>query len=195
MEKNTRLYNFVIIIKDEDHEKASQSFTRFGSILSLVREYPIGTEEEKYWVMQVSSDYIVKQDREILRILYTYFPLITIRQEDSGYVLSTDGAALKKLLALYKKKGIEYFVFDHLSITERFHACTTVDPSITALSDTRLIHYNNGAVYSLCLNKDCMFLFTENSDIEVLDEDLGQHEELDLTEGLEDFKFHVAILG
>lgn len=195
MEKNTRLYNFVIIIKDEDHDKTIQAFKRFGSIVNLVKEYPIGTPEDKYWVMQVASDYVIKQDREILRILYTYFPLITIRQEDSGYILSTDGAGLRKLLGFYKVKGIEYFVYDHLTITERYHACTTVDPSISALVDTRLIHYHNGAVYSLCLNKDCMFLFTDNPDIEVLDEDMGQHEELDLTEGLGDFKFHVAILG
>lgn len=194
MEKNTQLYNFIAIIKDEDHEKASQSFTRFCSIVNLVREYPIGTENRKYWVMQISSDYVVRQEREILRILYTYFPLVTIRQEDSGYILSTDGEELRKLLSFYREKGIEYFVYDHLSITERFYTCTEVDPSITALSDTRLMYYNNGAVYSLCLNKDCMFLFTDNPEITVLDEELGQQEELDLTEGLGDFKFHVAIL-
>ena len=193
MEKNTQLYNFIAIIKDEDHEKAS--FTRFCSIVNLVREYPIGTENRKYWVMQISSDYVVRQEREILRILYTYFPLVTIRQEDSGYILSTDGEELRKLLSFYREKGIEYFVYDHLSITERFYACTEVDPSITALSDTHLMYYNNRAVYSLCLNKDCMFLFTDNPEITVLDEELGQQEELDLTEGLGDFKFHVAILG
>ena len=195
MIKDIGIGEFVLLVHDANRAEFDNMAERFNSVVDIVGEYDITTKDNKYWVIQLEAMFENRSLEELCRLIYTYFPFIAMRQSGSTFILVPDKESFKTMLNdAYGKERKLYFLYDMLSISDRYDASCCTGVEIDPYSDNRLIHHVGSSVYSLVYGKDCIYLFTSEADISVLDETTGELKELDIIDGLWAFKFHIAIL-
>lgn len=196
MIKDMGFSEFVLLVNDTNKTEFDNMAERFNSVVDIVGEYDITTKDNKYWVIQLEAMFENRSAEELCRLIYTYFPFIAMRQSGSTFILVSDKDSFKSMLNdAYTKERKVYFLYDMLSIGDRYDASCCTGVEIDPYSDNRLMHYAGGAMYSLVYGKECVFLFTSESEISIMDETTGELKELDIIDGLWAFKFHIAILS
>lgn len=195
MIKNIGYSEFVLLIDDTSKEEFDQKVEKFQMIVDIVSEYDIKTKKNHYWVVQLVVLLENRSLEELCKFVYKYFPFIAMRQNNSTYILASDKKTFKDMVNdIYGKEKKKYFLYDMLSIDERYKASCNTGIEIDPLSRNRLLHNESGSIYSLIYNEECIFLFTNEPEITIMDESSGEVKELDITDGLGIFDFHVAIL-
>lgn len=195
MIKDLGYSEFVLLLHDNNKVEFDNMAERFSSIVDVIAEYDIVTEENKYWVVQLEVMFDNRSLEELCKFVYTYFPCIAMRQGKSTYILVPHKGEFKSMLNdIYTKEKKLYFLYDMLTIEERYDASCRTGVEIDPYSSNRLMHNVGGAIYSLIYGRECIYLFTSEPEISVMDEMTGELKELDITEGLWAFKFHVAVL-
>lgn len=195
MIKDLGYSEFVLLLHNDNKAEFDNMAERFSSIVDVIAEYDITTKDNKYWVVQLEVMFDNRSLEELCKFVYTYFPCIAMRQGRSTYILVPHKDVFKKMLNdIYTKEKKLYFLYDMLTIEERYDASCCTGVEIDPYSSNRLMHNVDGAIYSLIYGKECIYLFTSEPEISVMDEMTGELKELDITEGLWAFKFHVAVL-
>lgn len=195
MIKDMGFSEFVLLVNDANKTEFDNMAERFNSVVDIVGEYDITTKDNKYWVIQLEAMFENRSAEELCRLIYTYFPFIAMRQSGSTFILVSNKDIFKTMLNdIYTKEKKVYFLYDMLSIEDRYDASCCTGIEIDPYSDNRLMHYEGGALYSLVFGKECVYLFTSEPEISIMDETTGELKELDITDGLWAFEFHIAIL-
>ena len=195
MIKDLGYSEFVLLLHDNNKIEFDNMAERFSSIVDVIAEYDITTKDNKYWVVQLEVMFDNRSLEELCKFVYTYFPCIAMRQGRSTYILVPHKGEFKSMLNdIYTKEKKLYFLYDMLTIEERYNASCCTGVEIDPYSSNRLMHNVGGAIYSLIYGRECIYLFTSEPEISVMDEMTGELKELDITEGLWAFKFHVAVL-
>ena len=195
MIKDMGFSEFVLLVNDANKTEFDNMAERFNSVVDIVGEYDITTKDNKYWVIQLEAMFEKRSAEELCRLIYTYFPFIAMRQSGSTFILVSNKDIFKTMLNdIYTKERKVYFLYDMLSIEDRYDASCCTGIEIDPYSDNRLMHYEGGALYSLVFGKECVYLFTSEPEISIMDETTGELKELDITDGLWAFEFHIAIL-
>lgn len=195
MIKDMGFSEFVLLVNDANKTEFDNMAERFNSVVDIVGEYDITTKDNKYWVIQLEAMFENRSAEELCRLIYTYFPFIAMRQSGSTFILVSNKDIFKTMLNdIYTKERKVYFLYDMLSIEDRYDASCCTGIEIDPYSDNRLMHYEGGALYSLVFGKECVYLFTSEPEISIMDETTGELKELDITDGLWAFEFHIAIL-
>jgi len=195
MIKDLGYSEFVLLLHDNNKIEFDNMAERFNSIVDVIAEYDITTKDNKYWVVQLEVMFDNRSLEELCKFVYTYFPCIAMRQGNSTYILVPHKDEFKSMLNdIYTKEKKLYFLYDMLTIEERYDASCCTGVEIDPYSSNRLMHNVGGAIYSLIYGRECIYLFTSEPEISIMDEMTGELKELDITEGLWAFKFHVAIL-
>ena len=189
------LNNFVFLIDRERFDEFDSVVTRFQSILEITKEYKLTTEKNEYRIIQVTVDYPNYSRKGICRFVYTYFPFIALRQEGSTYILVSNGHKFRETLAdLYTKETKLQFLYDMLSIGDRYAACIGAGAEIDELKDNRLIKEVKGNIYNLLFNSNCVHLFDHDSNIKIFQTEDDTTLYIDIINGIDIFNFHIAIL-
>lgn len=195
MIKDLGYSEFVLLLHDANKTEFDNMTERFSSIVDVIAEYDITTKDNKYWVVQLEVMFDNRSLEELCKFVYTYFPCIAMRQGHSTYILVPYKDVFKEMLNdAYGKEKKLYFLYDMLTIEERYDASRYTGVEIDPYASNRLMHNVGGAIYSLIYGRECIYLFTSEPEISVMDETTGELKELDITEGLWAFKFHVAVL-
>lgn len=192
---DTGYSEFVFLIDDASKAEFEIAADRFQSIADVISEYDIITKEHHYWLIQLEVMFSNRSKQELCKFVTTYFPFIAMRQGKSTYILVNDHDVFKNMLTdIYDKERKLYFLYDMLTVEERYEAALHTGVEINPYSDNRLVHNENGAIYSLVFGRECIYLFTSEPEISVMDSSTGEYKELDITDGLGIYKFHIAIL-
>lgn len=186
---------FVLLLSDLQHDLLEETILQFSDFADIVEEYAVEKNKGKYWFVQVDMMDYHRTAEELCHFAFTYFDFIAMRQEGSQFILIPDeDNILKAWEELYIPGQEIYFLYDMLSIEERYSAACNASLTIDPYGDYRLIHDVNGAKYSISFGKECKHLFQEDPEIEVLDSYTNISTIIDISDGLDLFKFNVAIL-
>lgn len=195
MIKDLGYSEFVLLLHNNDKIGFDYTVETYSSIADVIAEYDITTKDNKYWVVQLEIMCDNRSSEELCRFVYEHFPFIAMHQGDSTYILVSNKNEFKTMLNdIYTKEKRLYFLYDMLTIEERYDASCCTGVEIDPYSSNRLMHNVGGAIYSLIYGRECIYLFTSEPEISVMDETTGELKELDITDGLWAFKFHVAVL-
>lgn len=195
MEKIVGYSEFVFLIDDASKLEFEQTAERFQSVADTVSEYDILTKNNHYWVIQLEIMFSNRTPEELCKFVAAYFPFIAMHQANSTYILANDRDRFKNMLVdIYTKDKKLYFLYDMLTVGERYEAALHAGFEIDPLSDNRLMHNENGTIYSLIFGHDCIYLFTSEPEISIMDSTTGEYKELDIIDGLGIYKFHIAVL-
>lgn len=196
MERINGYSSFVLIVKDIDRTQLELNLDRFQSIVDKVREYKLDYDNDRHYiVIQLDVMYSGRSGEELCKFVHSYFPCVAMKQESSTTIIVNDSNDFRALLEnAYKDKGKYYFVYDMLSVSERYLACMYAGWEPEFSYETRITHYENGNMYSLMFNEDCIYLFNEDPEIMLTDDYSGAVEEVDMLEGLGGFTIHIAII-
>ena len=187
--------SFVLLLSDLQHDILKETILQFKDFVDIVEEYAVEKEKGKYWFVQVDIMDYQRKAEELCHFAFTYFDFIAMKQEDSQFILiSNEEHVLKAWDELYSPGQEIYFLYDMLSIEERYNAACNTGIGIDPYGENRLIHDIDGAKYSLSFDKECRQLFQEDPEIEVLDSCTNIATIIDISNGLDLFKFNVAIL-
>ena len=196
MDRKLGYSEFVLLIADADKPKFDLTLNRFESIAEAICQYEIKTESNKYWVIQLAVLLPNKKAEDLCYFIYNYFSFIVMRQKDSQYILISDEKEFQVMLGeIYTAETAISFLYEVLTVEERYRAALEADKSLDPQLDNRVMFFRNGATYSLSFNKDCLCLFSQKPQIAILEETTNRYKEIDITEGLNIFNFHVAILN
>ena len=195
MIKDLGYSEFVLLLHNDDKAGFDYTVETYSSIADVIAEYDITTKDNKYWVVQLEIMCDNRSPEELCQFVYGHFPCIAMRQGGSTYILVPNKNEFKVMLNdIYTKEKRLYFLYDMLTIEERYDASCCTGVEIDPYSSNRLMHNVGGAIYSLIYGRECIYLFTSEPEISVMDETTGELKELDITDGLWAFKFHVAVL-
>lgn len=186
--------SFILLLSDLQHDLLEETILQFKDFTDIVEEYAVEKEKGKYWFVQVDIMDYQRKAEELCHFAYTYFDFIAMRQEDSQFILvPNEEHVLKAWEDLYAPGQEIYFLYDMLSIEERYNAACNAS-NIDPFGENRLIHDVDGVKYSLVFGRECRYLFQEDPEIEILDSCTNISTIIDISDGLDLFKFNVAIL-
>lgn len=187
--------SFVLLLSDLQHDLLNETLLQFKDFTDIVEEYSVEKEKGKYWLVQVDIMDYQRTAEELCHFAYTYFDFIAMKQEDSQFILvPNEEHILKAWDALYGPGQEIYFLYDMLSIGERYDAACHTSLTLDPFGENRLIHEVDGVKYSLIFGKECKYLFQEDPEIEILDDCTNISRIIDISNGLDLFKFQMAIL-
>lgn len=187
--------SFVLLVSDLQRDLLKETLLQFNEFTDIVTEYPVEKDKGKYWFIQVDIMDYQRTGEELCRFAFTYFDFIAMKQEGSQFILiPNEEHVLKAWDDLYTPGQEIYFLYDMLSIGERYDAACSISGTIDPYGDNRLIYDIEGAKYSLVFDRDCKYLFQEDPEIEVMDDTTNIAHIIDISYGLDLFEFHVAIL-
>lgn len=187
--------SFVLLLSDLQHDLLLETLLQFKDFTDIVEEYSVEKQKGKYWFVQVDIMDYQRTGEELCHFAFTYFDFIAMKQEGSQFIMvPNEEHILKAWDALYDSGQEIYFLYDMLSIEERYNAACSVAQTIDPYGDTRLIHEVNGVKYSLVFGRECKYIFQEDPEIEILDSCTNISRLIDISNGLDLFKFNLAIL-
>ncbi len=187
--------SFVLLLSDLQHDLLEETLLQFSDFTDIVEEYAVEKEKGKYWYVQVDIMDYQRKAEELCHFAYTYFDFIAMRQEDSQFILvPNEEHILQAWNALYGPGQEIYFLYDMLTIAERYDAACSVAMTLDPYGENRLIHDVDGVKYSLIFGRECKYLFQEDPEIEILDSCTNISRIIDISDGLDLFKFNMAIL-
>lgn len=182
--------SFTLLVDKIQYNFNKGVIKRYKEIIDFCAEYDIG----EYTIMQIDVMMSGRKVEELCSFIFANLDFIAIHQEESTYIISKDKAPLQKALtAIYEKGKGWYFVYDMLTISERYD-CLLVLEACSGGED-RLIHNEGGAIYSLLLDRNTKYLFTEEPSVTIEDGYTGIQSNVDITDGMDIYEFHVAIIG
>ena len=194
--KNLDASEFVLLISDNDKIEFDNMSKKFNSVIDIVGEYNIEVDNVKYWLVQLEAMFENRSADELCKFVYDYFPFVAMHQSGSTFILVSDEEEFKLMYkTIYGENKVAKFFYDMLSIEDRYYASCNTDIEIDPHADNRLISKINGAIYSFVFGKDCVHLFNNEYKIQVVDEEAGKMKNIDITDGLGIFDFHLAILN
>lgn len=187
--------SFVLLVSDLQRDILKETLLQFNEFTDIVTEYPVEKDKGKYWFIQVDIMDYQRTGEELCHFAFTYFDFIAMKQEGSQFILiPNEEHVLKAWEDLYAPGQEIYFLYDMLSIGERYDAACSLSGTIDPYGDNRLIYDIEGAKYSLVFDRDCKYIFQEDPEIEVMDDTTNISHIIDISYGLDLFEFHVAIL-
>ena len=187
--------SFVLLLSDLQHDLLNENMLQFSEFADVVHEYSVEKEKGKYWFVQVDIMDYHRTAEELCHFAFTYFDFIAMKQQDSQFILvPCEEHILQAWDNLYPPGQEIYFLYDMLSIEERYAAACNTPHPIDQFGENRLIHEVDGVKYSLVFGKECLYLFQEDPEIEILDSCTNISHIIDISDGLDLFKFHLAIL-
>lgn len=187
--------SFVLLVSDLQHDLLKETLLQFNEFTDIVTEYPVEKDKGKYWFVQVDIMDYQRTGEELCHFAFTYLDFIAMKQEGSQFILiPNEEHVLKAWDDLYDPGQEIYFLYDMLSIGERYDAACSLSGTIDPYGDNRLIYDIEGAKYSLVFDRDCKYIFQEDPEIEVMDDTTNISHIIDISYGLDLFEFHVAIL-
>lgn len=195
MDINGCFSSFSIIVPDDDYPNFMATASIYKDIVDVTTSYCLQGEKEDYHVIQLDAMYECKDIRELCRLICNKFPFLALKQEGSQFILVSDAKAFRNLLQEYTKDRKAYFFYDMLTTKERYQACVGAGWNENVLGAT--LHYTDdrtGNQYELNFGDECIFLFSDETEVTVSDDLTGEVKELDMLDGLHIFKFHVAVL-
>lgn len=186
--------DLVLCIDEKDKAEFDVVAERFKLIVEVVNSYKVEGKNNNYIITQLTAMYDNRSPEELCHFICSYFPFVALRQKGSSFILVSNAKDFRKLLGeVYPKERKLYFLYDMLSIEDRYDAACCIG-GLSSFSENRLLHNEGVNVYSLILDSGCKYLFTDEPGITIMNEDTGIVEELDIIDGLSLFTFHVAIL-
>lgn len=183
--------SFVLFIKADDILPLKAEVERWKDIAEIVATYK---QKDYYFVELLVID--ERGPAELFRFVLRQFDFIALHQSKSTYIFIKDKEEFKKAVNnLYTKPGRDYFFYDMLTIEERYHALMV--QGLDKKLDIQAWIYNglSKCYYALNLNEGSKYLFEEESCLDIMDNETGEITEYDIIDGLENFKFHIGILG
>lgn len=199
MGRLTGLSSFILLIDEIDYPYFLATQRKYDQFSEIVKEYRVTAKDEScdYHYVQLSVMDYHRSDEEICKFVLQTFPYIALHQEYSNYILVKDDQIFRGTInALYSKDTAKYFFYDMLSIEERGAALEEIDKDLQD-RQVHLLHFDtvSGATYQLNFTTDSIYLFQEESEIELFDDMTGEYLTYDITKGMDIFNFKIAILG
>lgn len=187
--------SFVLFVSDAQHDVIEQTVQDNVNMIDIVRAYPIENDKFKYWVMQLDIMDYARSPKEMCQWVIKNFSFICMRQERSTYIFVPSQVAYQQAMTrMYGPQNKAIFLYDMLSIGDRYIACAGTDEDIDINGVIKLRLQENGNIYHIALNNECVFLFSQEHLIQIIDTESGMTVDIDLLEGLRYFDFKVAIL-
>ena len=187
--------SFVLFVSDAQHDVIEDLVKDNVQMIDIVRAYPIANDKFKYWVMQLDVMDYERSPKEMCQFMIKNFSFICMRQEGSNFILVPSQVAYQQAMTrMYGPQNKAIFLYDMLSIGDRYIACAGTDEDIDMNGTIKMRLQENGNIYHITLNKECVFLFTQEHLIQIIDTESGMTVDIDLLEGLRYFDFNVAIL-
>lgn len=187
--------SFVLFVSDAQHDIIEEKVNS-NTLIDIIRSYPIENDKYKYWAMEVEMTDLRRSKIEMCKYMIQNFSFIAMKQSRSTYVLIPDKSVYQEaLVRMYGGDWNELFRYDMLSIEERYIACAGSDDDLGLGNQVKLRMEENGCIYTVTLNKECPFLFSKESLIQIVDTVSGDSICLNLVDGLPLFKFNLAILN
>lgn len=190
-----QISSFVLFVSDAQHDVIEEQVKDNIQLIDIVRAYPIENEKFKYWVMQLDvMDYELTPE-EMCQFVIKHFSFICLRQEHSNFILVPNQVAYQQAMTrMYGPQNKAIFLYDMLTIGDRYVACAGTEDDIDEYGTIKLKLQENGNIYYVALDKECVFLFRQDHLIQIVDTSNGTSVGIDLLEGLRYFDFIVAIL-
>lgn len=186
---------FTLLVDESDYQLLHQIVNKYQNMMEIIRSYEVGISITLYYVVEVGMVFENRSNIDLCKYAINYFPCIALHQEGSSYILVNDKDQFKEaVLDGYGAEQGEYFLYDMLTIGERYKLCFLTVPYLQNAGSLRL-HYAEGAtLYSLCFDMNCQYIFTEESNLQIENEMTGEIHQVDLIEGMKKLKFHIVIL-
>jgi len=188
--------SFNLIVTIEQYQKLLETVHRYQQIVELVGVYEIGDgKDNRYMVAELFVDFPGRSELELCRFIYGYFSFICLHQANSTYIfISNKDDFIKLLQGVYGRDNKQfYLLYDILTIKDRYNICMKIG-KLDPFAELRINHIENGNVYNLLLDEECPQLFTDESEIQIIDDYTGEVKTIDILEGLPIFKFNLALL-
>lgn len=186
---------FTLLVTESDYQLLHQVVNKYQNMMEIIRSYEVGVSITPYYVVEVGMIFTNRSNIDLCKYAINYLPCIALHQEGSSYILVNDKDQFKEAVVDgYGTQQAVYFLYDMLTIGERYKLCFITAPYLKLAPELRL-HYTEGAtLYSLCFDDNCQYIFTEENNICLEDEMTGELHEVDLIAGLQQLKFHIVIL-
>lgn len=187
--------SFVLFVSDAQHDVIEDLVKDNIQMIDIVRAYPIANDKFKYWVMQLDVMDYERSPKEMCQFMIKNFSFICMRQEGSRFILVPSQVAYQQAMTrMYGPQNKAIFLYDMLSIGDRYIACAGTDEEVDPNGTIKLRLQENGNIYHVSLNNECVFLFRQEHLIQIIDTESSMAVDIDLLEGLRYFDFNVAIL-
>lgn len=183
--------SITLLVNQDQYNHNSSLLDKYASFIDLTREYSIDTN---LFVVEIEALDGTKTAKELFEFVFNNFQFIVIHQEGSRCLISKNGEELKKALSSsYGKKNRAYFLYDMLTIEERYK-CIEKNHGDLAMN-SHLIVDSDGVIYSLFLHSGCIYLFKDDPIATIENDITGEKVEIDiLSEMFKLYKFSVIIL-
>lgn len=184
---------FVLLVNDNQLKTVQKLAENYKDIMDIsAKEYG----RDGYWFLELEVMDGDRSGKELADFVFRIFPFIAIRQKDSQFIVGSGRELLVKALnTLFTKENKDEFLYNMLTIDERYEALEEAcNYPFSYWEDIRIEKWIGGCMYSLLYSKGQPSIFTEDPEIDLLFEDSGYRETVDMVEGLGKFKFHIAVL-
>ena len=187
--------SFVLFVSDAQHDIIEENVSQHIEMVDIVRDYPIQNDKYKYWVMQLDIMDYLRTPQEMCQWIIANFSFICMKQTKSTHIFVPDQKAYQEAMSrMYGSNRKQYFLYDMLSIEDRYIASTGSEEEIDYMGAVKLKLQENGNIYSISFSKECVFLFSPNNLIDLIDTNNGTMLSIDIIDGLQFFKFYIVIL-
>ena len=189
---------FSILATDKQRAEIHNTCDNLGSIAEDIQEYKVYEDDDiSYYLILICISDCWKKGEELCDFILHNFPYIAIRQEESTYIIVKDKEEFKTaILKIYKKKENKiYFLFDMLTLNERYALIKQYMDSDNTLDGLQFIHTDdNGNVYKLNLSPDTVHLYRSDSYFEITNIFTNEIINVDIADYINNlFTFHIAI--
>ena len=186
---------FVLLVDDVDKAQFDQTVGRFNSVLDITSQYKLETDNKSYWIVQIEATTSGRTSKELCNFVHNYLPFVCLHQHGTSYILVNNALEFKVMLNnLFTQEDKALFVYNMLSIEERYACALHTSVKINTIETYYLTHYEDYCTYLLLFDRACTQLFSANPEIMLEEVSTGEVNKINILEGLENYAFHIAIL-
>lgn len=199
--KHKGFSSFVLFLDEELYPYFLMEQKQYSQFTDIRTSYKMASQDKQtdYYIVQLDVMDYQKNDKEICKFVIDHISCLALRQENSSFIMVDDEydfrRALKELYGT-KQRG-KYFLYDMLTIGERYYCLLHGSVGVDFKDDLQLLHYDvvNGYTYQLSFDSGSTALFKEDSETDIINHSTGEIYNIDVMDGMDILTFKIAILG
>ncbi len=181
-----------VVVSNDQYDAAVAEIAKYAQLMDFTASYSLNGEYQVLEIDMLSEDYVSQQ---LFAFAIKHIKGICYHQEGSTMIVVADGEEFRQMLSsCYGKDKKMYFVYDMLTISERYNL-VMADPDAPSSGGGHLIHDENGIIYSLLFDSGCLYLFDSETELKIEDDYTGTIATIDMIENMDIYDFHIRILG
>lgn len=194
----TNILDLVLIMDQEQRKRLDKFADQVAQVVLIdeVASYELGVFSE-YYVVQLSVASTMTDKRELIRFLSAGLRYICMRVEGSPFIwFPNEGDGVDLWLDFYERTGSASFLKDMTTIKERYKLIFESNSYWTELSELKLVYTDplDDEMVLIDLTEHTPEIFTEEDELVITNEFTGEVHGIDLTVGIPEDYFTIAVL-